>query len=141
MGVQVDMTNSDEKDKKPDKNGSNNYTQERHEESGPDESGKVYEFSDLNTSADPQGSGDIEFILDIPLEITVELGRTKLMINELLKLGQGSIVELSKNGGESLDVLANQRLIARGEVVIVNDKYGVRLTEIVSPMERIENLR
>lgn len=84
---------------------------------------------------------NMDFILDIPLEITVELGRTTLMINDLLKLGQGSVVELSKVAGETLEVLANQRLIARGEVVVVNEKYGIRLTEIISPMERIERLR
>ncbi len=84
---------------------------------------------------------NMDFILDIPLEISVELGRTTLMINDLLKLGQGSVVELSKVAGETLEVLANQRLIARGEVVVINEKYGIRLTEIISPMERIERLR
>lgn len=83
----------------------------------------------------------MEFILDIPLEITVELGRTHVMINDLLKLGQGSVIELSKIAGETLEIRANQRLIARGEVVVVNEKYGVRLTEIVSPVERLEKLR
>jgi flagellar motor switch protein FliN len=94
-------------------------------------------------SADKSASqkSNMEFILDIPLEISVELGRTTLMINDLLKLGQGSVVELSKIAGETLEVLANQRLIARGEVVVINEKYGIRLTEIISPMERIERLR
>lgn len=85
--------------------------------------------------------GNMEFILDIPLEVTVELGRTKLLIHELLKLGQGSVIELSKLAGETLEVLANQKLIARGEAVVINEKFGVRLTEVVSPMERIERLR
>jgi flagellar motor switch protein FliN len=84
---------------------------------------------------------NIEFILDIPLDITVELGRTRMLIHELLKLGQGSVIELGKSSGASLDILANQRLIARGEVVEINDKYGIRLTEIISPMERVEKLR
>jgi len=92
-----------------------------------------------NTSASQKTNMD--FILDIPLEISVELGRTTLMINDLLKLGQGSVVELSKIAGETLEVLANHRLIARGEVVVINEKYGIRLTEIISPMERIERLR
>ncbi|MCU0591098.1 MAG: flagellar motor switch protein FliN [Desulfobacterales bacterium] len=87
------------------------------------------------------GGGNMEFILDIPLEVTVELGRTKLLIHELLKLGQGSVIELSKLAGETLEVLANQKLIARGEAVVINEKFGVRLTEVVSPMERIERLR
>ena len=88
-----------------------------------------------------QGSVNMEFVLDIPLEVTVELGRTKMLINDLLKLGQGSVIELTKLAGESLDILANQKAIARGEVVVVNEKYGIRLTEVISPMERIERLR
>ena len=83
----------------------------------------------------------MEFLLDIPLEISVELGRTKMLINELLKLGQGSVLELSKLAGETLEILANRKLIARGEVVVVNEKYGIRLTEIISPSERIERLK
>ena len=86
-------------------------------------------------------SADMDFLLDVPLEISVELGRTKMLINELLKLGQGSVVELSKLAGETLEILANQKLVARGEVVVVNEKYGVRLTEIISPTERIERLK
>jgi flagellar motor switch protein FliN/FliY len=88
-----------------------------------------------------EGSVNMEFVLDIPLEVTVELGRTKMLINDMLKLGQGSVIELTKLAGESLDILANQKPIARGEVVVVNEKYGVRLTEVISPMERIERLR
>ena len=87
------------------------------------------------------GSVNMEFVLDIPLEVTVELGRTKMLINDMLKLGQGSVIELTKLAGESLEILANQKPIARGEVVVVNEKYGVRLTEVISPMERIERLR
>ncbi|MEJ2641149.1 MAG: flagellar motor switch protein FliN, partial [Desulfosarcinaceae bacterium] len=78
--------------------------------------------------------------LDIPLEITVELGRTRMMVNELLKLGQGSVIELGKIAGETLEILANNRLIARGDVVVINDKYGIRLTEVISPAERVEKL-
>ena len=92
----------------------------------------------------PTGAGssvNMEFLLDIPLEVTVELGRTKMLINDMLKLGQGSVIELSKLAGESLEILANQKPIARGEVVVVNEKYGVRLTEVISPMERLEGLR
>ena len=88
-----------------------------------------------------KSSANMDFLLDIPLEISVELGRTKMLINELLKLGQGSVVELSKLAGETLEILANQKLVARGEVVVVNEKYGVRLTEIISPIERIERLK
>jgi len=84
---------------------------------------------------------NLEVILDIPLEITIELGRTRMVVNDLLKLAQGSVIELSKVAGETLEILANQRLVAKGEVVAVNDKYGVRLTEIVTPMERLESLK
>ena len=100
----------------------------------------VSEQRTADTSA-ADGSVNMEFVLDIPLEVTVELGRTKMLINDLLKLGQGSVIELTKLAGESLDILANQKAIARGEVVVVNEKYGIRLTEVISPMERIERLR
>jgi len=102
---------------------------------------KTFEFSDLSDTSETESIGNMDFILDIPLQITVELGKTEMLINELLKLGQGSVIELSKLAGETLEILANQRLVARGEVVVVNEKYGVRLTEIISPMERIENLK
>ena len=90
--------------------------------------------------ADAKSSVNMDFLLDIPLEISVELGRTKMLINELLKLGQGSVVELSKLAGETLEILANQKLVARGEVVVVNEKFGIRLTNIVSPGERVKRL-
>lgn len=93
----------------------------------------------VQQSTDP-GQGNLDFILDIPLEITVELGRTRMMVNELLKLGQGSVIELGKIAGETLEILANNRLIARGDVVVINDKYGIRLTEVISPAERVEQL-
>jgi flagellar motor switch protein FliN len=83
---------------------------------------------------------DLDFILDIPLEVSVELGRTKMLINDLLQLGQGSVIELSKLAGEPLEILVNKKLVARGEVVVVNEKFGVRLTDVISPMERIRQL-
>tara|TARA_Y100000588_G_C13923755_1_gene782646 strand:+ start:190 stop:570 length:381 start_codon:yes stop_codon:yes gene_type:complete len=82
----------------------------------------------------------LDLILDIPLTVAVELGRSKMLINELLQLGQGSVIELTKLVGEPLEVLVNQKLVARGEVVVVNEKFGVRLTDIVSPMERVQSL-
>lgn len=87
------------------------------------------------------GVQSLDFILDIPLKLSVELGRTRLAIREILQLAQGSVVELSKFAGEPLEVLVNERLIARGEVVVVNEKFGIRLTDIISPVERIEQLR
>ncbi len=84
---------------------------------------------------------NINFILDIPLQLSVELGRTRMIINDLLQLGQGSVVELEKLAGEPLDILVNNKLVARGEVVVVNEKFGIRLTDIISPIERIEKLK
>jgi len=83
---------------------------------------------------------DLDFILDIPLELSVELGRSKMLVNDLLQLGQGSIVELNKLAGEPLEIYINHKLVARGEVVVVNEKFGVRLTDIISPMERVRTL-
>ena len=102
---------------------------------------KDKETSDGSNSSAADSSVNMEFLLDISLDVTVELGRTKMLINDMLKLGQGSVIELSKLAGESLDILANQKPIARGEVVVVNDKYGVRLSEVISPMERLERLK
>lgn len=83
---------------------------------------------------------EIDFILDIPVLLTVELGRTKITIKNLLQLAQGSVVELDGLAGEPMDVLVNGCLIAQGEVVVVNDKFGVRLTDIITPAERIRKL-
>ena len=83
---------------------------------------------------------DLDLLLDIPLEITVELGRTRVQIQELLNLGPGSTVSLSKLEGEPVDILANDKLIARGEVVLQNKKYGIRITEITSRMNRIKSI-
>lgn len=106
-----------------------------------DKERKVPDKGKPSAEVGTKSSANMDFLLDIPLEISVELGRTKMLINELLKLGQGSVVELSKLAGETLEILANQKLVARGEVVVVNEKYGVRLTEIISPTERIERLK
>lgn len=85
-------------------------------------------------------AANMELLLDIPLEISAELGRTRMIINDLLQLGQGSVIELNKLAGEPLEILVNQKLIARGEVVVVNEKFGIRLTDIISPLERIKQL-
>ncbi len=99
------------------------------------------QFQDLSGSAASGGlAKDIDFILDIPVLLTVELGRTKIAIKNLLQLAQGSVVELDGLAGEPMDVLVNGCLIAQGEVVVVNDKFGVRLTDIITPAERIRKL-
>jgi flagellar motor switch protein FliN len=106
------------------------------ETGGGDEDGE-----DIGEAAASTGeTKSLDLILDIPLTVTVELGRSKMLINDLLQLGQGSVIELTKLVGEPLEVLINQKLVARGEVVVVSEKFGVRLTDIVSPMERVQSL-
>jgi len=82
----------------------------------------------------------IDLLLDIPLQVSVEVGRSRILVRDLLQMQEGSLVELDKLAGEPLDLYVNSRLIARGEAVVVNDKFGLRLTDVVSPSERIENL-
>lgn len=102
------------------------------------------QFKDLTEeakSAQTEGSKrELDFILDIPLNVSAELGRTQLLINELLQLGQGSVIELNKLAGEPLEVHVNGKLVARGEAVVINEKFGVRLTDIISPIERVKQL-
>jgi flagellar motor switch protein FliN len=105
---------------------------------------KVADFKDLTEEAKaPRADGnrrELDFILDIPLDVSAELGRTRLLINELLQLGQGSVVELNKLAGEPLEVYVNGKMVARGEAVVINEKFGIRLTDIISPMERVKQL-
>lgn len=96
------------------------------------------DLSEANNS--PPVTQDIDFILDIPVQMTVELGRTKILIKNLLQLTQGSVVGLNGLAGEPLDVLVNGCLIAKGEVVVINDKFGIRLTDIITPAERIRKI-
>ncbi len=101
-------------------------------------------FADMTEVAkapkDDDKRHELDFILDIPLDVSAELGRTRLLINELLQLGQGSVVELNKLAGEPLEIFVNGKLIARGEAVVINEKFGVRLTDIISPTERVKQL-
>lgn len=83
---------------------------------------------------------NLDFLLDVTLQVSVEVGRTRMSIQDLLQLGQGSVIELSKLAGEPLDVFINERLVARGEAVIINEKFGVRITDIISPQERVQGL-
>ena len=101
----------------------------------------VDEKGSAETAGEKSGEpASLDLILDIPLAVTVELGRSKMLINDLLQLGQGSVIELTKLVGDPLEVLVNNKLVARGEVVVVNEKFGVRLTDIVTPMERVKSL-
>jgi flagellar motor switch protein FliN len=99
-------------------------------------------FEQFSSADAPKSAGanDIDLILDIPVQLTVELGRTKIAIKNLLQLAQGSVVELDGLAGEPMDVFVNGCLIAQGEVVVVNDKFGIRLTDIITPSERIRKL-
>ena len=97
-------------------------------------------FKDFAAPNSKTGHNDVDFILDIPVQLTVELGRTKIAIKNLLQLAQGSVVELAGLAGEPMDVLVNGCLIAQGEVVVVNEKFGIRLTDIITPAERIRKL-
>jgi len=94
----------------------------------------------METKVGNQEQKNLEFILDIPLQLTVELGRTKLLVRDVLQLNQGAVVELSKLAGEPLDVFVNSKLVARGEAVVVNDKFGIRLVDVISPNERMEKV-
>jgi len=97
----------------------------------------------LKDDSRPREDGDVnlDVILDIPVTIAMEIGRTKINIRNLLQLNQGSVVELDRLAGEPLDVLVNGTLIAHGEVVVVNEKYGIRLTDVISPAERVKKLK
>ena len=104
------------------------------------------QFDDLNAEAPAQtaeSSGDLnlDVILDVPVTLSMEVGRTRIPIRNLLQLNQGSVVELDREAGEPLDVFVNGTLIAHGEVVVVNDKFGIRLTDVISPAERLRKLK
>jgi flagellar motor switch protein FliN/FliY len=101
----------------------------------------VSEIEERNEENDvQQDKKNLDFIYDIPLQLTVELGRTRLYVKDVLQLNQGAVVELGKSAGELLDVFVNSKLVARGEAVVINDKFGVRLVDIISPAERVEKV-
>jgi flagellar motor switch protein FliN/FliY len=106
-----------------------------------EEAAQAAAFAEVLDEGKNAGTRDIDFLLDIPLVVTVEIGRTRMLIKDLLQLGQGSVVEFDKLVGEPMEVLVNEKLIARGEVVVVNEKFGVRLTDISSPAERLKHLK
>ena len=99
------------------------------------------QFANLHAEGDHPTDLDLDVILDVPVTLSLEVGRAKVPIRNLLQLNQGSVVELERGAGESLDVFVNGTLIAHGEVVVINDRFGVRLTDVVSPSERIRRLR
>ncbi|MBR9908287.1 MAG: flagellar motor switch protein FliN [Gammaproteobacteria bacterium] len=97
-------------------------------------------FKPLESSAAASSMNELDIIMDIPVKLSVELGRTRITIKQLLELAQGSVVELDGLAGEPMDILINGYLIAQGEVVVLDDKYGIRITEIVTPSERVQKL-
>ena len=108
--------------------------------SAPNETVAPASFNKFQPTGMGNAGNDINMILDIPVQLTVELGRTRIPIKHILQLAQGSVVELETLAGEPMDVLVNGYLIAQGEVVVVNDKFGIRLTDIVTPSERLRRL-
>ncbi len=112
-------------------------------ESDPAQPVELDEFDAIAASqaAGGEGQPDLDVILDIPVSISMEVGRTSITIRNLLQLNQGSVIELDRLAGEPLDVLVNGTLIAHGEVVVVNEKFGIRMTDVISPSERIKRLR
>ena len=110
-------------------------------EAASDEVAPAAAFSEVADDSVPGLDVNLDVVLDIPVNISMEIGRTKISIRNLLQLNQGSVVELDRLAGEPMDVLVNGTLIARGEVVVVNEKFGIRLTDIISPAERVKKLK
>ncbi len=115
-------------------------TEVAEEVAAPQEQVAAASFANFSPTPSNMPGSDINMILDIPVQLTVELGRTRIPIKNILQLAQGSVVELDALAGEPMDVLVNGYLIAQGEVVVVNDKFGIRLTDIVTPSERMRRL-
>lgn len=113
----------------------------RHTKAAPPVTVQRAEFSELPRGNGPDSAGNIDLLLDVPLGLTVELGRTKKTIREILSLGPGSVVELDKLAGETVDILVGGKLIAKGEVVVIDENFAVRITDIISPMDRLNSLR
>ena len=141
--VQNELMEEVKETKKDEEIGWGDVEEEMKASAGPVEKKEVsnVRFGEIKKGETKEAGLDIDFILDLPLSVTVELGKTKMLISELLQLGQGSVVELTKFAGEPMEVFVNNRLIARGEVVVVNEKFGVRLTNVVSHAERLNRLK
>jgi len=114
---------------------------EQAESEAESESSEKASFDELKDDSSPGSDVNLDVVLDIPVNLSMEIGRTKISIRNLLQLNQGSVVELERLAGEPMDVLVNGTLIARGEVVVVNEKFGIRLTDIISPAERVKKLK
>jgi flagellar motor switch protein FliN/FliY len=136
----------DNPDQKPEDDGMADWAEALQEQKSSDKGPEVEPGGVLSGeparpfSAGDAPASDINMVLDIPVQLSVELGRTKVPIKHILQLGQGSVVELDAMAGEPMDVLVNGYLIAQGEVVVVNDKFGIRLTDVVTPSERLRRI-
>lgn len=111
------------------------------ETSKPTSSSTVFGNISDESNMDRESAKNLDLVMDIPVQLTVELGRTRMPIRNLLQLAQGSVVELDELAGEPLDVFVNRCLVAQGEVVVVNEKFGIRLTDIITPSERLKKIR
>ncbi|MGC3973781.1 MAG: flagellar motor switch protein FliN [Nitrospira sp.] len=120
--------------------GNGDTTPQADASSAADMSPQATSFPPVDNQGAVPANKNIDFVLDIPLQVTVQIGSTRMLIRELLQLGQGSVIELNKLAGEPMEVLVNNKLVARGEVVVVNEKFGIRLTDVVSPNQRIQQL-
>lgn len=139
------MAVEEKPDQKPEDDGMADWAEALQEQKTSDakpevEPGGVLSGNAARPSAGDTPASDINMVLDIPVQLSVELGRTKVPIKHILQLGQGSVVELDAMAGEPMDVLVNGYLIAQGEVVVVNDKFGIRLTDVVTPSERLRRI-
>ncbi len=140
------MAVDDKPDQKPEDDGMADWAEALQEQKSSDKGPEVEPGGVLSGeparsfSASDAPASDINMVLDIPVQLSVELGRTKVPIKHILQLGQGSVVELDAMAGEPMDVLVNGYLIAQGEVVVVNDKFGIRLTDVVTPSERLRRV-
>jgi flagellar motor switch protein FliN/FliY len=120
--------------------GNGDTTPQADASNGAETSPQATSFPPVDNQGAVPANKNIDFVLDIPLQVTVQIGSTRMLIRELLQLGQGSVIELNKLAGEPMEVLVNNKLVARGEVVVVNEKFGIRLTDVVSPNQRIQQL-
>ena len=120
--------------------GNGETTSQAYASNAADMSPQTTSFPPVDNQGAVPANKNIDFVLDIPLQVTVQIGSTRMLIRELLQLGQGSVIELNKLAGEPMEVLVNNKLVARGEVVVVNEKFGIRLTDVVSPNQRIQQL-
>ncbi|WP_432471986.1 flagellar motor switch protein FliN [Amphritea sp. HPY] len=132
---------SDEEIGSQDQDAADDWGAAMEEQAQSEAAGQSVGLDELSDDGAPLSNPNLDVILDIPVKLSMEVGRTDIAIRNLLQLNQGSVIELDRVAGEPLDVMVNGTLVAHGEVVVVNDRYGIRLTDVISPQERIDKLR